>query len=116
MLEADNLAADLDSEMMDFEKRHNRFSFPDIAKMAIRLVSNDEIRRELTNEIRFIMIDEYQDTNDLQDRFIQGLAQDNVFMVGDVKQSIYRFRNANCALFTEKYEAFRHSSAVGSST
>ncbi len=103
------LAADLDSEMMDFKKRHNRFSFPDIAKMAIGLVSEDEIHRELTHEIRFIMIDEYQDTNDLQDRFIQGLAQDNVFMVGDVKQSIYRFRNANCALFTEKYEAYRHS-------
>ncbi|MFA5236160.1 MAG: UvrD-helicase domain-containing protein [Bacilli bacterium] len=103
------LAVRLDEEMTAFKQRYNRFSFADVAKMAIRLVSDEEIRRELKREIQFIMIDEYQDTNDLQDRFIADLAADNVFMVGDVKQSIYRFRNANCALFTQKYDDYRDS-------
>jgi ATP-dependent helicase/nuclease subunit A len=104
------LATRLDDDLTKLKQKHNRFSFADVAKMAIRLVSDEAIRAELTDEFRFIMIDEYQDTNDLQDRFVNHLARGNVFMVGDVKQSIYRFRNANCALFTQKYDDYLHSS------
>ena len=49
------------------------------------------------------MIDEYQDTSDIQETFINYIANNNVYMVGDIKQSIYRFRNANPNLFKDKY-------------
>ena len=56
------------------------------------------------------MIDEYQDTNPLQEKILMQLAnpdQQNLFMVGDVKQSIYRFREADPTLFLTKYENYR---------
>ena len=49
------------------------------------------------------MIDEYQDTNDIQETFISMISNHNVYMVGDIKQSIYRFRNANPDIFKKKY-------------
>ena len=64
---------------------------------------NPDIRDELTNSFKEIMIDEYQDTSDIQEKFISLISKNNVYMVGDVKQSIYRFRNANPNIFKEKY-------------
>ena len=55
-----------------------------------------------------IMVDEYQDTNQVQNTIFQALSQEgrNLFMVGDVKQSIYRFRLADPTIFLEKYRTF----------
>ncbi len=55
------------------------------------------------------MIDEYQDTNDLQDYFISLISNNNLFMVGDIKQSIYGFRDANPKNFALKYKEYRNS-------
>ncbi len=75
--------------------------------MAIKLVEENEIiREELKNKFNEIMIDEYQDTSDLQETFIKYLENDNVYMVGDIKQSIYRFRNANPLIFKNKYDKY----------
>ncbi|HWR41406.1 MAG TPA: helicase-exonuclease AddAB subunit AddA [Patescibacteria group bacterium] len=65
--------------------------------------------RELRQRFAEIMVDEYQDTNRVQEEILQLVAdpeQPNLFMVGDVKQSIYRFRLAEPALFLEKYHTF----------
>ena len=97
----------LDKKLFYYKKYHNAYEFSDIAKMAIKIVSeNEEIRLELKNKFNEIMIDEYQDTNDLQETFISYLENDNVYMVGDIKQSIYRFRNANPMIFKEKYDKY----------
>ena len=53
------------------------------------------------------MIDEYQDTSALQEAFINQIEDNNVYMVGDVKQSIYRFRNARSDIFTDKYNRYK---------
>ena len=58
-------------------------------------LSEIELIEEIRDSFKEIMIDEYQDTNDIQDAFISLIANNNVYMVGDIKQSIYRFRNAN---------------------
>ena len=55
-----------------------------------------------------IMIDEYQDTSVLQEAFINLIENNNVYMVGDVKQSIYRFRNAKCDIFIDKYNKYKY--------
>lgn len=63
-----------------------------------------------------IMVDEYQDTNRVQEeiiRLVANEAQPNLFMVGDVKQSIYRFRLAEPALFMEKYRRYQAGGAAG---
>lgn len=94
----------LDSRINKFKRDNDSYEFIDIAKMAIKVVSiHPSIREELKNYYNEIMVDEYQDTSDLQETFINLISNNNVYMVGDVKQSIYRFRNANPNIFKEKY-------------
>ena len=90
-----------------YKKRYNSYEFNDIAIMAIDVVKNNkDVREELLNNFKEIMIDEYQDTNDLQEEFISMISNHNVYMVGDIKQSIYRFRNANPYIFKNKYDNY----------
>ena len=104
-----NVILKLDEKIYQYKVEKNAFEFGDIAKMAISLVKNHEdIREELKNSYQEIMIDEYQDTNDLQEMFIKEIQNNNVYMVGDIKQSIYRFRNANPNIFKEKYEKYKN--------
>lgn len=100
----------LDKIVFDYKKENNTFEFVDISKLAIDIVKNNEdIRCELTNFFNEIMIDEYQDTSDLQETFINLIANKNTYMVGDIKQSIYRFRNANPLIFKEKYLKYENN-------
>lgn len=84
------------------------FEFNDISKFALEILDkNEDIRKELKNYYKEIMIDEYQDTSDVQEQFIKYIENNNVYMVGDIKQSIYRFRNANPDIFKIKYDAYK---------
>ena len=64
---------------------------------------------EISARFREVMVDEYQDTNAVQDRIFRTLTRErgNLFMVGDVKQSIYRFRLADPGIFLEKYRTYK---------
>lgn len=98
---------ELERRIGKYKKEKEAFEFLDIAHMAIKIVrDNKEIREELKNTFNEILIDEYQDTNDLQEMFISKLENNNVYMVGDIKQSIYRFRNANPKIFKDKYDNY----------
>ena len=95
------------NRVMNYKKENNSYEFNDIAILAIKVVKeNIEVQEELKNYFKEIMIDEYQDTNDLQEEFITMISNDNVYMVGDIKQSIYRFRNANPYIFKNKYDKY----------
>ena len=97
----------LDNKISIYKKDNDSYEFIDIAKLAIKLLKeNPLICEELKNKYKEILIDEYQDTNDLQDIFISLIANNNLYMVGDIKQSIYRFRNANPNIFKSKYEDY----------
>ena len=97
-----------------FEERINKYKhendlyeFIDVEMMAINLLKeNEDILKEIKDFYKEIMIDEYQDTNDVQEAFISLIENDNVYMVGDIKQSIYGFRNANPIIFKNKYDSF----------
>ena len=97
----------LDKKIQEFKQKAEMYEFNDIAKMAIKLLEqNENIRLELKNYYNEIMVDEYQDTNDIQEKFISLIENNNVYMVGDIKQSIYRFRNANPNIFRNKYNNY----------
>ncbi len=90
-----------------FKQKNQIYTFADIAELAIKILkTHEEARLELKNKFKEIMIDEYQDTNDVQETFIGLIASDNVYMVGDIKQSIYRFRGSNPSIFKEKYDNY----------
>ena len=94
----------LETRFTKFKKDNNLYDFLDISKLAIKIVNEyQEACNELKLSFSEILVDEYQDTSDLQELFINKISNNNVYMVGDIKQSIYRFRNANPNLFKEKY-------------
>lgn len=91
----------------DYKFSNDVYEFLDIAKMSIKILEqNEDIRNDIKNNLNEILIDEYQDTSDLQDLFISYIENNNCYMVGDIKQSIYRFRNANPNLFKNKYDKY----------
>lgn len=77
-------------------KRENALiDFNDMEQLAYTVLKNDEIAAEYKEKFKYIFVDEYQDTNSIQDAIIAAVSNGhNLFMVGDVKQSIYRFRQA----------------------
>ena len=99
---------ELDEKLISFKSEKGVYEFSDIAKMASKMVEeNEKVREEIKSSLKMIMIDEYQDTSSLQDDFIKQIADNNVYMVGDVKQSIYRFRNADVSIFMKKYSDYK---------
>ena len=97
----------LDDKFMAYKQKYDLYTFTDVALMAIKVIKeNREIRDELINSFDEIMVDEYQDTSDIQEEFINLIGNNNIYMVGDIKQSIYRFRNANPYIFRNKYNDY----------
>lgn len=101
-------------ESLRKEKRElNVLDFNDIEHCALMIISDDNeyAVNELRESFRYILVDEYQDINDVQDAIIFSLSgvrhkEYNVFMVGDVKQSIYGFRLARPEIFEEKRRSY----------
>ena len=101
---------ELDYRFNKYKEENELYSFNDIAKKAIQILKeNENIRLELKNYFSEIMVDEYQDTSDIQEEFIKLIENNNVYMVGDIKQSIYRFRNANPYIFKNKYDNYKQN-------
>lgn len=90
------------------QKRDRRaIDFSDIEHLAMKVLEHDDAAAICREKYAYIFIDEYQDSNYLQEEIISRIAaEDNLFMVGDVKQSIYRFRMAEPDIFLEKYQRY----------
>ncbi len=85
-------------EYHDVKIRNNLLDYDDLLTQSVRLLEdNDELRSRISSNWRYLLVDEYQDTNRLQARMVRLLAtdHDNVMAVGDDSQSIYSFRGAN---------------------
>jgi len=98
------------------KKRASRcLDFSDAEHMALKILENEEVCAECRERFDYIFIDEYQDSNLVQESLIQRICRpDNVFMVGDVKQSIYKFRLAEPELFLGKYKDIKGGRLPGS--
>lgn len=101
-----------------YRKEKNKrgiFDFADLEHMAIELLTDPYTGRpthtamEISSHYKEIMVDEYQDSNEVQEVIFDAISRkgQNRFMVGDVKQSIYRFRLANPNLFLRKYKSYK---------
>ncbi len=104
-----NVAKKVDLLLETYKKKHNAYTFNDLSIMALKLLNDKKIAQENRDEFKYILVDEYQDTSDIQEAIINALSNNNVFMVGDIKQSIYGFRNANCDIFQDKYDRYRNN-------
>ena len=81
--------------------------FNDLEHYTLTILANEQVREEYKKNFKYIFVDEYQDSNIVQETILSYIKRENnFFMVGDVKQSIYRFRLADPTLFIEKYQSF----------
>lgn len=99
------------------KREKNIVDFGDLEHFALKILVDEETKQptaaalELRRNFEEIMIDEYQDSNYVQEQILKMISREeegapNIFMVGDVKQSIYRFRLARPELFMEKYDTY----------
>lgn len=99
------------------KRRKNLVDFHDVEHFALQILVDEEIEKakktaeEFRDTFEEIMIDEYQDSNEVQETLLRSISREergenNIFMVGDVKQSIYRFRLARPELFMKKYDSY----------
>lgn len=99
---------------VDFMERYNGIKreeaavdFSDLEQLCFEALKDENIANEYREKYRYIFVDEFQDINMLQDSIIRRISRDdNVFLVGDVKQSIYVFRQAEPQVFIDKCEEF----------
>lgn len=99
------------------KRRKNLVDFHDVEHFALKILVDEETEKakktaeEFRDTFEEIMIDEYQDSNEVQETLLRSISREergenNIFMVGDVKQSIYRFRLARPELFMKKYDSY----------
>ena len=104
------------------KKERNLIDFNDIEHFALKIcvkkeygkIVPTEAAKKIQQKFEEILIDEYQDSNDVQENILKSISKgNNIFMVGDVKQSIYKFRQAKPELFLQKYETYTKEKQVG---
>ncbi len=97
---------DLVSEKYEDKKKNNSYlDFEDILLSTRNILKNEKVQREISQKFKYIMIDEYQDTNEIQYQIffpiLEDLMKGNLFVIGDEKQSIYMFRDAELEVFNK---------------
>ena len=117
-----NLAKTFQTFMSDFveayrerKRQENAFEFADISHYTIEILENfPQVCEAYQERFHEVMVDEYQDTNHIQERMLELLSNGhNRFMVGDIKQSIYRFRQADPQIFNEKFQRYAQNPQEG---
>ena len=117
-----DLAKTFQTFMSDFveayrerKRQENAFEFADISHYTIEILENfPQVREAYQERFHEVMVDEYQDTNHIQERMLELLSNGhNRFMVGDIKQSIYRFRQADPQIFNEKFQRYAQNPQEG---
>lgn len=110
-----NFISDFVEAYRERKRQENAFEFADISHYTIEILENFlHVREAYQERFHEVMVDEYQDTNHIQERMLELLSNGhNRFMVGDIKQSIYRFRQADPQIFNEKFQRYAKNSQEG---
>ncbi len=96
------------TQIYDAEKRdENVLDFTDLEHFALKILQSPIIIEDIRKKYKYVFVDEYQDINGVQESIINLIANDNLFMVGDVKQSIYGFRGCRPDFFASKFESMQ---------
>ena len=99
----------MDTRYFELKQRRNYLDYSDLEHLTLKALENDDVRDAVAGSFDALFIDEYQDVSGIQEAILRRLHQGQknlLFMVGDVKQSIYRFRLADPTLFLEKYRQY----------
>lgn len=106
------LLLDFDLAFRSAKAEKKLVDFNDIEHLCLEVLENEQAAEHYRKKFQYIFIDEYQDTNILQEEIISRIKRENnLFMVGDVKQSIYKFRLAEPEIFKSRYKAYSGETA-----
>ncbi|MBQ9117941.1 MAG: UvrD-helicase domain-containing protein [Clostridia bacterium] len=97
----------LDDSYSQLKREKDLLDYSDLEHFALRLLERAEMQAEMRKKYTHVFVDEYQDVNPVQEKLLSYVAGDNLFLVGDVKQSIYGFRGSKSQFFVEKEKAYR---------
>ena len=99
---------DFEKEFSAAKRERGIIDFNDMEHLALKIFNSDKRTAKIyRDKFKVVMVDEYQDTNDVQEEIISKIVgENNFFAVGDVKQSIYKFRNAAPEIFLRKYKSY----------
>ncbi len=100
------LVGEFGDKFSSLKAEEGLIDYTDMEQLTLRVLKNPAIAEEYRQRFKYVFIDEYQDINPAQEAILAAVSQGNRFMVGDVKQSIYRFRQAEPAIFLEKYNTY----------
>ena len=108
-----DLVLELDQRYAARKRAENCIDYGDMEHLAYRLLKEEALAQQLRLQIQEIYVDEYQDTSSLQNAILQRLGAERIFKVGDMKQSIYRFRHANPEYFRQEESQLRAAGLEG---
>ncbi|MBO4375157.1 MAG: helicase-exonuclease AddAB subunit AddA [Lachnospiraceae bacterium] len=95
------------TDFREEKKKRALMDFSDLEHTALRILRDEKVQKRYRDRFREVMVDEYQDCNRIQEEIFKCVSNgNNLFCVGDVKQSIYSFRDACPDLFTGKYKSY----------
>ena len=104
-----NTARALSKYLLRFDEKYEELKtergvldYNDLEHKALALLRDEELQKEMRDKYRYVFVDEYQDVNPVQEAIVSAIGGDNLFLVGDVKQSIYGFRGSKSKFFVEK--------------
>lgn len=100
-----------DEKLNEIKKIKSVLDYNDLEHKTLALLQNEEIVAELKQTYTYVFVDEYQDVNPVQEAILSKISDKNVFLVGDVKQSIYGFRGSKSKFFVDKQREFENSDA-----
>ncbi len=95
-----------DEKYTELKTERGVLDYNDLEHKALALLADGEILTELREKYRYVFVDEYQDVNPVQEAIVSALGGEELFLVGDVKQSIYGFRGSKSKFFVEKQKEF----------
>lgn len=95
-----------DEKYTQLKKERGVLDYNDLEHKAFALLGDEEVAAEMREKYRYVFVDEYQDVNPVQEAIVSRLCGENLFLVGDVKQSIYGFRGSKSRFFVEKQREF----------
>ncbi len=102
-----SLVDEVEDNYARVKKQKNLLDFNDLEDKMLELLKNVQIRETLKEQYKFVFVDEYQDINEKQEEILKCLvSENNYYMIGDVKQSIYAFRQSSPEIFINKYNDF----------
>ncbi|WP_290773386.1 helicase-exonuclease AddAB subunit AddA [Anaerofustis sp.] len=104
---------EFDQYYSELKKEKGVLEFKDTEHLCLKILEDEDARKEIISKFDYVFVDEYQDTNLVQEAIIEKVIQENnLFTVGDVKQSIYRFRQAEPEIFLDRIEKYKKNNDI----